>query len=64
MWLLLLAVLLVWQPCGAPPVKPGQTEELKLPVVRDTVKVCRQHTQIVNWSTCSFLRVISFVFVH
>lgn len=38
--LLLLAALLVLQPCGAPPINPGQSEELKLPVVRDTIKVC------------------------
>lgn len=37
--LLLLAALLVLQPCGAPPINPGQSEELRLPVVRDTVKV-------------------------
>lgn len=39
--LLLLAALLVLQPCGAPPINPGQSEELKLPVVRDTIKVGR-----------------------
>lgn len=39
-WLLmLLAALLVLQPCGAPPINPGQSEELKLPVVHDTIKV-------------------------
>ncbi len=38
---LLLAALLALQPCGAPPINPGQNEELKLPIVRDTVKVSR-----------------------
>lgn len=43
--LLLLAALLVLQPCGAPPINPGQSEELKLPVVHDTIKVG-------GWSAC------------
>lgn len=41
LFLLLLAALLALQPCGAPPINPGQDDELKLPIVRDTVKVCK-----------------------
>lgn len=39
--LLFLALLLaLLRPCPAPPINPGaQNEELKLPIVRDTIKV-------------------------
>lgn len=51
--LLFLALLLaLLRPCPAPPINPGaQNEELKLPIVRDTIKVssARSTYQLHGW---------------